>query len=67
MFKLIAITLVLVLGFQYFQKNYVLEATWKGEPIFTTDQGIISNQGSNQAKKSFAKQFSEDDSFAEFR
>ena len=62
MLKVIAIAVVLVLGFQWFQKNYVVEMTWDKEPFFDTDHGIISHQG----KQALAAP-SKDDGFAEFR
>ena len=46
--KAAIITLALVWGFHWFQDNYVMEATWKGAPIFDTDHGIIK-QAKSQA------------------
>lgn len=61
MIKIAIIVAVLILGFQYFQKNYILEATWDGEPFFNTEQGIIS-QANTSSLKSQAS-----DGFDEFR
>lgn len=62
MIKLALIAVALVLGFQWFQDNYVLEATWKGEPIFDTDHGIIK-----EARSQAISAPSAGDGFDEFR